>query len=173
MHWRKYDQATGQFLGLYESIGYITVRGDYEEHFFDYGFCKEKSKLLYSYHKTIIPSSFSGTFFNRHKISYKSGSLPTDSSNIDFLLPSTTDQFKKINSHLGSLNLSPIDIAENSFDFQEGVSFDPSKLDVSYPEKTAITKAIVKTLKEITDLFNVKRIVKEKTEWRWKYRMDW
>ena len=65
---------------------------------------------------------------------------------------------------MGFVNLSPIDIAENSFDVQEGVSFDPSKLDVSYPEKTAITKAIVKTLEEITDLFNVKRIVKEKTE---------
>ena len=155
MHRRKYDQVTGHFLGLYESIGYITVRGDYEEHFFDYGFCKEKSKLLYSYHKTVISSSFSGTFFNRHKISYESGSLPTDSSNIYFLLPSTTDQVKKINSHLRSVNLSPINIAENSFDVQKGVSFDPSKLDVSCPEKTTITEAIIKTLKEITGLSNV------------------
>ena len=55
---------------------------------------------------------------------------------------------------MGFVNLSPIDIAENSFDVQEGVSFDPSKLDVSCPEKTGITEAIVKKLKEITDLSN-------------------
>ena len=121
-------------------------------------FCKEKSELLYSYHKIVNYSSFSGTFFNKHKTSYESGSLPTDSSNIYFFLPSTTDRVEKINSHLGSVNLSPIDIAENAFDVQEGVNFDPSKLDISCPEKTAITETIVKTLKEITDLSNVKRI---------------
>ena len=54
-----------------------------------------------------------------------------------------------------SVNLSPINIAENSFDVQKGVSFDPSKLDVSCPEKTTITEAIIKTLKEITGLSNV------------------
>ena len=59
---------------------------------------------------------------------------------------------------MGSVNLSPIDITENAFDVQEGVSFDPSKLDIFCPEKTAITETIVKTLKEITDLSNVKRI---------------
>lgn len=96
MHWPKHDQAAGQFLGQYESIGYIIVRGDYEEHFFDYDFCKEKSKLLYYYHKRVIPSFFSGTFFNRHKISYESGSLPTDSSNIYFFYHQALIRSKKL-----------------------------------------------------------------------------
>ena len=40
-----------QFLGLHESLGFIVVRGDPNEHFLDYRFCKENSKILYSYHK--------------------------------------------------------------------------------------------------------------------------
>ena len=31
IHRPRYDLVSGQFLGLYESIGYITVRGDLEE----------------------------------------------------------------------------------------------------------------------------------------------
>ena len=59
----KYDPVTGQFLGLYESLGFIVVRGDPDEHFLDYRFCKENSKILYSYHRRRIPSSFNSTFF--------------------------------------------------------------------------------------------------------------
>ena len=85
-HRPQYDPVSGQFLGLYESIGYLFVRGDHEEQFLDYGFCKENSKILYSYHKRIIPSSFSDTFFNRRKISYESGALSSESSNVYFFL---------------------------------------------------------------------------------------
>ena len=83
----RYDQVTGNFQGFYETIGYITVRGDPEEYFFDYGFCKEKSKFLFSYHKKITPSSFGGTFFDRCKISYESKALPADRSSVYFFLP--------------------------------------------------------------------------------------
>ena len=61
----KYDPVNGQFLGLINSLGYLTVRGDEQEHFFDYGFNKENSKILYSTHKVKIPNSFSTTIFNR------------------------------------------------------------------------------------------------------------
>ena len=64
----KYDVASGQFLGLVEMLGYLTVRGDERECFFDYGFSKENSKILYSKHKMEIPNSFSATIFNRHRI---------------------------------------------------------------------------------------------------------
>ena len=36
-----YDPQNGQFLDLYESIGYLITRGDNEEHFLNYGFCKQ------------------------------------------------------------------------------------------------------------------------------------
>ena len=42
----KYDVASGQFLGLVETLGYLTVRGDERECIFDYGFSKGNSKIL-------------------------------------------------------------------------------------------------------------------------------
>ena len=44
----RYDTITGHFQGLYESLGYIMFRGDEDEHFLDYGFSKQTSKILYS-----------------------------------------------------------------------------------------------------------------------------
>ena len=47
----KYNPKTGEFLGLYENVGFIVVRGSPEEVFFNYGYDKEKSKVLYAHHK--------------------------------------------------------------------------------------------------------------------------
>ena len=81
----KYDPVSGQVLGLSKSLGYLTVRGDEQEHFFDYGFNKENSKILYSTHKMKIPNSFSMTIFNRHRIRYESGAFSeTDFCNVFF-----------------------------------------------------------------------------------------
>lgn len=46
------------------------------------------------------------------------------------------------------VNLSPIDIAESSFETEDGVSFDLSKLD----RKKTMTEAVAKMLKKSTDL---------------------
>ena len=67
----KYDTLTGAFLGLYETLEYLTVRSDRGECFFDYCYSKENSKILYSHHKMRIPNSFSGTMFNRHRIQFE------------------------------------------------------------------------------------------------------
>ena len=67
----KYDTLTGEFLGLYETLEYLTVRSDRGECFFDYGYSKENSKILYSHHKMRIPNSFSGPMFNRHRIQFE------------------------------------------------------------------------------------------------------
>ena len=37
----KYDTVTGTFLVLYETLGYLNVRDDPNEHFLDYEFCKD------------------------------------------------------------------------------------------------------------------------------------
>lgn len=66
----KYDHVSGQFLGLVDTLGYLTVRGSEAEYFFDYGFNKENRKVLYSTHKTKVLSTFSSTIFNRHRIQY-------------------------------------------------------------------------------------------------------
>ena len=78
----RYDTVTGNFQSLYETLGYIMVCGDQGEHFLDYGFSKQNSKILHPFHKKRMPSSFSGTFFNRHRIQYKSGALQTNFSRI-------------------------------------------------------------------------------------------
>ena len=81
----KYDVVSKQFLGLVETLGYLTVLGDKRECFFDYGYSKEKSKVLHSMQKMKTPNSFSATIFNRHRIQYEVGALlDTDFSKIFF-----------------------------------------------------------------------------------------
>ena len=154
MYRPKYNTVTGTFQGLYERLGYIMVRGDPQEHFLDYRYSKQNSKALHSHYEKRIPSSFSGTFFNRHGIQYESGALQTTYSNVYYFLPSTTDKVEEINKHMESINLLPIDIPEKTFEVEDNVQFDPSKLDYEYPEKEKITRAVVKILKKIIDISN-------------------
>ena len=66
-------------------------------------------------------------------------------------MPSTTDKSEEINRHISYVNLSPIDIPENTFETNDNVAFDPSKLNIYCPEKEIMTEAVVKMLKKITD----------------------
>ena len=50
----KYDIVTRKFLGLYEALGYFSVRSDPNEHFSDYGFVKRTQK----YYILIIKEGF-------------------------------------------------------------------------------------------------------------------
>ena len=129
-----YNTVAGHFQGLYETLGYIMVRGDEDEHFLDYGFSKQNSKILHSYHKKHMPNNFSGIFFNRHRIQYESGTLNTNFSQIYYFLPSITDRVEEINRNMGSVNLLPIEINEDTFEV-DGMPFDPSKLDYDNPDK--------------------------------------
>lgn len=42
----KYNPETGKFLGLYEMVRFMVVRKSPEEVFFNYGYNKDKSKVL-------------------------------------------------------------------------------------------------------------------------------
>ena len=115
--------------------------------FLDYGFNKENSKILHFYYKKRLPNSFSATF-NRHKMQYESGAFfERKFSNLYYFLPSINDRVEKIDRHMGSINLTPIDIPENTFEVEDNVQFDPSKLDYECKKKEKITKAVVKMLK--------------------------
>ena len=92
----RYDPETGEFKGLYETIGYLVVRGSPEEVIFNYGYDREKSKIPYSYYRRRIPNSFSGTIFNRHKKMIESGEAEGECSNTYFFLPSMTDRSEDI-----------------------------------------------------------------------------
>ena len=127
------DIATGQFLSLYETIGYLMVRGDDDEHVLSYGYFEKN--ILYSYHKRRIPNSFVGTLYNRHRLLFETGQLQTDFSNLYYFLPSIIDRSESINQRTNSVNLMPTDIPEKSFEVEDGVAFDPSKLEISGDEK--------------------------------------
>ena len=150
----KYDTVTGEFLGLYDTLGNLIVCSDNQECFFDCGYSKDNNQVLYSHHKIKIPNSFSGTMFNRHRIQYESGPLNRDFSKVYFFLPSITDRIEKINKHMGSVNLIPIDILEDTFKVEGGIEFDPYKLDCENPKKDAIKDSILKVLKKMVDLSN-------------------
>ena len=76
-----------------------------------------------------MPSSFSVTFFDRHHIQYESGAFETNHSHTYFFLLSTTNRIEEINRHMGFVNLLSIDIAEDNFEVEGNIPFDPSKLD--------------------------------------------
>ena len=63
----KYDPEKGEFKGLYKTIGYLVVIGSPEEVFSNYGYDREKSKVLYSHYRRRIPNLFPGTIFTRHR----------------------------------------------------------------------------------------------------------
>ena len=58
-----YDLETGKFLGLEYCIALITVKNDPNEQFFDKGYVKSYSKVLYSTKKSKIPRGFKATSF--------------------------------------------------------------------------------------------------------------
>ena len=109
----RYKPETGEFLCYYETIGYLVVRGSPEEVFFNYGFDKEKSKILYSTYCKRMSSSFSRTAFNRHKSMIESEEVEGDFSNIYFFLPAITDRSEDINQYLNNVSISPINITQS------------------------------------------------------------
>ena len=153
------------------------VRGDSNEFFFFYyGYSKQNSKILHSYHRKRMSNSFSGTFFNRHRIQYESGALNTDFSKNFVFLPSITDRIENVNRYMGSVNLSSIDITEDNFEVEGGIPFNPSKLDYENPDKEKMRQAVLKVLKKVADLSNAniiknaerllsKRSVEQDVEW--------
>ena len=96
----KSNAETGEFLGLYETVRFMVVRGSPDEVFFNYGYSKDKSKVLYLYYRRRIPNSFSGTIFNRHREMIETGEIDSDFSNIYFFLLSITDRSEDINQYL-------------------------------------------------------------------------
>ena len=143
-----YDVSTGQFLGLYETIGFLVIRGDDDEHFLNHGFCEENSKSLYSCYKSRMPNSFVGTLFNRNHLLCETGQLQEEFANLYSFLSSITDISELINQHLNSVNLTPIDISEKISQVKDTITIDPSKLDITCKKKKIMTEAILKMLKK-------------------------
>ena len=61
-----YNTSTGLYGWLTKKLAYITLRGNPKERFWSYGFCKEKSSLLYCTMKKPMPNIFNCTAFKKH-----------------------------------------------------------------------------------------------------------
>lgn len=119
----RYDPISGEFLGIEYCVALVTVRNDPEEQFFDYGYNKENSKVLYSTRKLKVPSSYKTTIFGQHKMQYEGGAFEEQKfSKLFFYLPSTVDRNEKINKHLTSVHLKPFHVDPAVF----GEKFNPA-----------------------------------------------
>ena len=135
----RYDPISSEFLGIEYCIGLITVKNDADEQFFDYGYNKDNSKLLYSTKKFKISSSIKATVLGVHKMQYEGGVFSEeDFSQIFFYLPSTVDISEKINKYLTSVHLKGFDVDISSLgeNFNPALNFDRSAV-VSYMKKVA------------------------------------
>ena len=56
---------------------------------------------------------------------------------------STTDRSEEINRHIHSLNSSPTDIPEKSFEIEDNAPFDLSKVDIYFPENKVMAEAVM------------------------------
>ena len=150
----KYYVETSKFLSLYETVGFMVVRGSPEEVFFNYGYDKDKSKILYSYNRRGIPNSFSGTIFNCHRGMIETGELDTDFSKIYFFFPSVTDRCEDITKYLKNVSISPNDITQEQFNDWAGCEFNTAKLDLFGADKTIMSSAVIQCLRHISDISN-------------------
>ena len=104
----KYNAETREFLGSYETVGFMVVRGSPDEVFLNYGYDKGKPKVLYSHCRRRIPNTFSGSIFNRYRAIIETGQIDWEFSNIYFFLPSIIDRSEDINQYLKNVSIFPI-----------------------------------------------------------------
>ena len=110
-----YNVDTGEFKGLQNWLAYIMVRGDENETFLSYGYKEDKSNILYSTFKQMLPNIFQGTSFKKHHPMLLDERSVQKYSTLFFYLPSTTDRKEKINQFVKNISLHPIDCRYEDF----------------------------------------------------------
>ena len=126
-----YDNTTGQFLRVKESLGYIMVRNEPEDSFLTYGYSAEHSAILFCYSKQpTMPNIFRGAAFNSHRLQAYADSS-TQMSDVFFYFPSITDRKESINRYKDQVSLIPVscNIQELIKFSPEGYEFNPTHLD--------------------------------------------
>ena len=110
-----YNTETGHFRGIKKWLGFIMVRGDSDEIFYSYGYNEERSKVLYSNLKQLLPNVFQGTAFKKPVAMLIEEKQTQEDSKLFFFLPSTTDHKEEINKFFENVNLHPIDCPCDDF----------------------------------------------------------
>ena len=101
------NTESGRFLGLEKRLAVISIRGDSDEYFLSYGYDIEKSKVLFSTYKMMLPNFFQSTCFKKYKDFLKSDDKG-EFSTLFCYLPSTTDRKESLNQQKGNVQLYPI-----------------------------------------------------------------
>ena len=100
-----YNNKTGEFKGIQNWLVYIRVRGDEDEMYLSHGYDEDKSGVLYSNVKQILPNIFQSTFFKKHNPMLLDQRALQEYSKLFFFLPSTTDRKEKINQFQKNVSL--------------------------------------------------------------------
>ena len=110
-----YNVETEEFSDIQNWLAHIMVRGDEYEMFLSYGYDKDKSNVLYSTYKQILPNIFQGTSFKKHNPMLLNERSVQEHSKMFFFLPSMTDRKEKINQFFKNVSLHPIDCHYEDF----------------------------------------------------------
>ena len=82
-----YNVETGKLRGLQKWLASIMVRGDEDQMFLSYGFVEDKSNVLYSSYKQILPNIFQRTSFKKHNPMLLNERFVQEHSRMFFFLP--------------------------------------------------------------------------------------
>ena len=138
-----YNTETGEFKGIQKLLGYIMVRGNKGECFLSYGYDSNKSTVLFSSFKQVLPNIFQSTSFKKHN------SMLTedreDSSLLFLYLPSAIGHKESIDQYRDHVQLYPIDCLYDDFTkySSKGKKFMAQDLDSKDPKKKALAREIV------------------------------
>ena len=95
-----YNTETGEFKGLQNWLAHSMVRGNEDEVFLSYGYDEDKSDILYSSFKQILPNIFQGTSFKKRNPMLLNEQSVQEYSKLFFFLPFTTDRKETINKFI-------------------------------------------------------------------------
>lgn len=140
-----HNTETSHFRGIRKGLGFIMVREDPDEVFYSYGFDEERSKVLYSSLKQLLPKIFQGAAFEKHITMLTEEKQIQEKSQIFFFLPSTTDHKEKLSKFFGNVNLHPTDCPFEEFSkySSKGNSFLPQDFDSKIPNVREVPRETV------------------------------
>ena len=148
-----YNISTRLYGGLTKKSAYISLSGDSKERFWSYGFCKEKSSLLYCTVKKPMPNIFNGTVFNDTTFLLNENKKNAKFSELFLYLPSTLDQKEDFMHYKDNVNFHPINLTFD--DLKKAADkkiMDPSLLNTN--SRSEVTDAYYKIMRKIAEVSN-------------------
>ena len=146
-----YNKTTGLYGDLTKRLAHITLR------FYNYGYLKEKSTLLYCSMKKPLPNIFHYTTFKKHHgFILDENQKQAKFSNMFLDLPSTLDRKEEFLQWKDHVHLYPVDVSYDQLKaINNGGDMNPALLD--HKEVTIrkeVTGGYYKMMEKITEISN-------------------